>query len=172
MITGKLTAGIVLAALLLGAAAGWTAQGWRADAATSKVQAAQSKQGEAQAQQEQVAIETKAVQLLQHSANQQENTHVYTQKISGLESSRAADAVRIAGLQQQLRATATAHAQAASDAAACRDLADQHQRLAALATQGAGVVGEFVALVERRDAQIGALIGQVRADRTLIERSE
>lgn len=170
MITGKLTAGLVLAALLLGAAAGWTAQGWRADAAASKVHAEQSKQGEAQAQQAQAAIETKAVHLLQHGAYQQENTHVYTQKISALESSRAVDAMRIAGLQQQLRSTATAHAQAASDAAACRDLADQHQRLAALAERGAGVVGGLGGLVKKRDAQVDLLRGQIDTDSVLLGR--
>ena len=114
------------------------------------------------------ATENKAGALLEHAADQQENTHDYTQKLQTLEAGRAADAVRIAGLQRDLRAAATRHAQAAGDAAACRDLADQHQRLAALAGEGAGVVGQLVGLVERRDAQISALKGQVQADRQLL----
>ncbi|MEG0678024.1 MAG: hypothetical protein RR473_15435, partial [Comamonas sp.] len=63
---------------------------------------------------------------------------------------------------------ATRNAQLAGDAAACRDLADQHQRLAALAGEGAGVVGQLVGLVERRDAQLNALMGQVQVDRQLL----
>lgn len=47
--------------------------------------------------------------------------------------------------------------------------ADRHQRLAALAGEGAGVVGQLVALVERRDAQLSALKGQVQLDRQLLE---
>lgn len=40
---------------------------------------------------------------------------------------RAADAVRIAGLQHDIRSAATRNAQLAGDAAAYRDLADQHR---------------------------------------------
>ena len=122
----------------------------------------------AQAQQTQQATETKAAGRLQHAAAQQDNTHAYTQEIQRLEAGRTADAARIASLQHNLRTTATQHAQAASDAAACRDLADQHQRLAAHLAQGAGVVGELVHLVQQRDAQVNALMGQVQIDRTLL----
>lgn len=70
----------------------------------------------------------------------------------------------------EIRAAATRNAQLAGDAAACRDLADQHQRLAARAARGAGVVGQLVGLVELRDAQVNALKGQVQVDRDLIQR--
>lgn len=63
---------------------------------------------------------------------------------------------------------ATRNAQLAGDAAACRDLADQHQRLAALAGEGAGVVGQLVGLVVRRDAQVAALKGQLQVDLQLL----
>ncbi|WP_080747162.1 hypothetical protein [Comamonas thiooxydans] len=134
-----------------------------------KVEVAQAKQAAEIAQQSQAATEKKAVAVLEHGAAQQENTHDYTQEMARLEAGRAADAARIAGLQHDIRSAATRNAQLAGDAAASRDLADQHQRLAALAAEGAGVVGQLVGLVERRDAQVNALKGQVQVDRTLIE---
>ena len=136
----------------------------------AELESSQSKQAAAQAEQAQAATEKKAVAMLQHASGQQENTHDYTQKLAALEVGRAADAARIAGLQHDIRTAATRNAQLAGDAAACRDLADQHQRLAALAGEGAGVVGQLVGLVERRDAQVNALKGQVVVDRDLIDR--
>ncbi|MBS3018680.1 hypothetical protein DJFAAGMI_01412 [Comamonas sp. PE63] len=132
------------------------------------VEVSQSKQAAAQAQQAQAAMEIKTAGRLQHAAGQQENTHDYNRKLAALEAGRTADAARIAGLQHDIRTAATRNAQLAGDAAACRDLADQHQRLAALVGEGAGVVGQLVGLVERRDAQVNALIGQVRIDRDLL----
>ena len=155
--------------LVLAFAAGWFVNGWRIDARIARAESSQSKQAAAQAQQAQAATENKAAAVLNHAAGQQDNTHDYTQKLAVLETSRAADAARIAGLQHDIRAAATRNAQLAGDATACRDLADQHQRLAALAGEGAGVVGQLVGLVERRDAQVSALIGQVQVDRQLLE---
>lgn len=135
-----------------------------------KVETSQSKAAAAQAQKAQAATEKKAEAVVEHGAAQQENTHDYTQEMARLEAGRTADAARIAGLQHDIRSAATRNAQLASDAAACRDLADQHQRLAARAAGGAGVVGQLIGLVERRDAQVNALKGQVQADRALIGR--
>lgn len=163
------TAAIALAAgIALGGSGAWWVQSLRVGTAIALRNDQQSKQALAQAQQSQQATETKAAGRLQHAAAQQDNTHAYTQEIQRLEAGRTADAARIASLQHHLRTTATQHAQAASDAAACRDLADQHQQLAAHAAQGAGVVGELVHLVQQRDAQVNALMGQVQADRTLL----
>lgn len=134
----------------------------------AKVEVSQSKQAVANAQQAQAAIEKKAEAVVEHGAAQQENTHDYTQEMARLEAGRTADAARIAGLQHDIRGAATRNAQLAGDAAACRNLADQHQRLAALAGEGAGVVGQLVGLVERRDAQVNALKGQVQLDRQLL----
>jgi len=134
----------------------------------ARVEVSQSKQAVAQAQQAQKATESKAAGRLQHAAEQQENTHDYTRKLAALEAGRTADAARIAGLQHDIRIAATRNAQLAGDAAACRDLADRHQRLAALAGEGAGVVGELVGLVERRDAQVSALKRQVQIERRLV----
>ena len=136
----------------------------------AKVEVSQSKQAVEFAQQSQAATEAKVVAVVKHGTAQQENTHEYTQEVARLEASRAADAARIAGLQHDIRNAATRNSQLAGDAAACRDLADQHQRLAALAAEGADLVGDLVGLVERRDAQVKALKGQVQVDRALIER--
>ena len=154
--------------LVLAFAAGWLVNGWRADARIARTESAQSKQAAVQAQKAQAATENKANAVIAHGTAQQDNTHDYTQKLAALEAGRAADAARIAGLQHDIRSAATRHAQLAGDAAACRDLADQHQRLAALAAEGAGVVGQLVGLVERRDAQVNALKGQVQLDRQLL----
>lgn len=136
----------------------------------AKVETSHAKAAATQAQQSQVATENKAVAVVEHGAAQQENTHDYTQEMARLEAGRTADAARIAGLQHDIRSAATRNAQLASDAAARRDLADQHQRLAALAAEGAEVVGELVGLVEKRDAQVNMLQGQVAVDRALIDR--
>lgn len=161
----SLTMGLLL---VLAFAAGWAVNGWRADARLARAESSQSKKAQTQAQQAQAATEKKATAVLEHAEAQQDNTHDYTQQLAALEAGRTADAARIAGLQHDLRAAATRNAQLAGDAAACRDLADQHQRLAALAGEGAGVVGQLVALVERRDAQVNALKGQVQVDRQLL----
>ena len=164
------TAVIALATgIALGGSGAWWVQSLRAGAAIALRNEQQSKQALTQARQAQEATETKAAGRLQHAAEQQDNTHAYTQKIQALETGRAADAARIASLQHNLRTTATQHAQAASDAAVCRHLADQHRQLATHLAQGAGVVGELVHLVEQRDAQIGALMGQVQIDRKLLD---
>lgn len=163
------TAAIALAVgLAVGSSSAWWVQSLRADTALAKIADQQSKHALALVEQQQAATETKAANLLQHAAIQQDNTHAYTQQIQRLEAGRTADAARIASLQHNLRATATQHAQAASDAAAARNLANHYQQLATSLAEGAGVVGELVGLVEQRDAQVNALIGQVQADRKLL----
>ena len=134
----------------------------------ARVEIFQSKQAQTQAEQAQAATEKKAEAVVNHGAAQQENTHGYTQKLAKLEAGRAADAARIAGLQHDIRSTATRNAQLASDAAARRNLADQHQRLAALASEGAELVSEADGLVAKRDAQVELLRGQIAADRGLL----
>lgn len=155
--------------LVLAFAAGWLVNGWRADARIARAETSQSKQAQAQAQKAQEATEKKATAVIAHGTAQQENTHDYTQKLATLEAGRTVDAARIAGLQHDIRAAATRNAQLAGDAAACRDLADQHQRLAALAAEGAELVSEADHLVAKRDAQVELLNGQIAADRRLLE---
>lgn len=162
---------IALAAgIALGGSGAWWVQSLRAGTAIALRNDQQSKQALAQAQHSQEAAETKAAGLLRHAAGQQDNTHAYTQKIQLLEAGRTADAARIASLQYNLRSTATQHAHAASNAAACRDLANQHQQLAAHLAQGTGVVGELVYLVEQRDAQVNALKGASAVRQTAVGR--
>lgn len=135
----------------------------------AKVETSQAKQSAIQAQQTQAATEKKAEAVGNHGAAQQENTHDYTQELARLEAGRAADAARIAGLQHDIRSAATRNAQLAGDAAACRGLADQHQRLAAIAAEGASLVGDLSGLVQKRDSQVSLLRGQIAADRTLLQ---
>lgn len=136
----------------------------------AKLEASQSKMAQAQAEKAQAATENKADALLNHADNTQTNVYEYTQKITQLEAGRARDAADIASLQRSLRSTATAHAQAASDLAACRSLADRHQELAGLAARSAGVIGGAIELVEQRDAEVTLLKQQVLTERELVER--
>ena len=157
------------AALVLAFGAGWVAQGWRMGATLAKQETAQAKAAQTQTQQAQAATEKKASALLGHAGQQQENAHAYTQKIAALEAARTADADRISRLQHDIRTTATAHAQAASDAAACADLANRHQHLSTLAAEGAAVADGLVGLVQQRDAQVDALKNQLLLDRQLLD---
>ncbi len=70
----------------------------------------------------------------------------------------------------ELRCSNLPPSAAQRQACSCRGLADHLQRLAALAAEGAGVVGELGSLVNKRDAQVNALKGQVVVERGLIER--
>jgi len=135
----------------------------------AKVETLQSKEAAAQAEKAQAATEKKAEAVVEHGAAQQENTHDYTQEMARLEAGRTADAARIAGLQHDIRSAATRNAQLAGDAAACRGLADQHQRLADIVAEGAEVVGDLGSLVQKRDVQVKLLRGQITADRKLLE---
>lgn len=158
------------AALALAAAVGLQeirVRGLEVDLA--KLEASQAKTAQTQAQQAQAATENKADALLNHADNTQTNVYEYTQKITQLEAGRARDAADIASLQRSLRSTATAHAQAASDLAACRSLADRHQELAGLAARSAGVIGGAIELVEQRDAEVTLLKAQVLTERELVE---
>ncbi len=141
-----------------------------AEVAEARAKQARATHVGAQAQLAQAETTKKAGALLVHAGAQQDNTHDYTQTLKDLEVARAADAGRIAGLQRDIRAAATRNAQLAGDAAACRDLADRHEKLAARVAEGAGVVGELVGLVEVRDVQVKALKGQVATDGILLDR--
>ena len=156
---------LVVAAFLCG----WWAQGWRMSATLAKQETAQAKAAQTQTQQALGATETKANARIDHAGQQQDNTHAYTQKLRELEAARIADAGRIERLQHDLRAASTAHAQAASNAAACGNLADRHQQLAAHLAEGAGVVGGLVGVVQQRDAQVNALRKQQLIDRRLLD---
>lgn len=136
----------------------------------AKHEASQAKTAQTQAEQAQAATKKDASALLGHGQSTQTNVYEYTQKIHQLEAGRATDAARIASLQHDLRATATRQAQAASDLAACRNLADRHQELGELAARSAGVIGRSIGLVQQRDAEVTLLQKQVMTERVLVER--
>lgn len=169
MATLKLKLAAAGASLVLAFGAGWVAQGWRMGATLAKQETAQAKAAQTQTQQALVATETKASARIEHAGKQQDNTHVYTQKLRELEAARTADADRINRLQRDLRAASTAHAQAASNAAACGNLADRHQNLGTLAAEGAAVADGLIGLVQQRDAQVDALKAQLLIDRQALE---
>jgi hypothetical protein len=156
---------LVVAAFLCG----WWAQGWRMSATLAKQETAQAKAAQTQTQQALGATETKANARIDHAGQQQDNTHAYTQKLRELEAARIADAGRIERLQHDLRVASTAHAQAASNAAACGNLADRHQQLTAHLAEGTAVVAGLGGLVKERDSQAAALKAQVLTDRQLLE---
>ena len=160
-----------LLALALAAVLFWqTLRLASAEVSEAKANQALSDRIAGQAVADKVETTKKAGALLEHAGTQQENTHVYTQDLQRLQAARAADAGRIAGLQHDIRVAATRNAQLAANGAAARDLADQHEQLAARVAEGAGVVGELVGLVEVRDSQVKALRGQVAADGVLLSR--
>ena len=165
----KLALAAAGAALVLAFGAGWAVQGWRIGATLAKQEAAQAKAAQTQTQQALVATETKANARIEHAGKQQDNTHAYTQKLRELEAARIADAGRIERLQHDLRAASTAHAQAASNAAACADLANRHQHLSTLTAEGAAVADGLIGLVQQRDAQVDALKAQLLIDRQALE---
>jgi hypothetical protein len=67
------------------------------------------------------------------------------------------------------RRAATYLAQAQSNAAACRNLADRHAALDAHVVRGAGVVAGLGADLERRDAEVALLRAQIDVERALVE---
>lgn len=172
MIADKIKAyGWQLLALALAAALLWqTLRLASAEVAEAKAKQALSGHIATQAQSSQAETTKKAGALLDHAGAQQGNTYAYTQDLQRLEAARAADAGLIAGLQHDIRAAATRNAQLAANGAAARDLADQHEQLAARVAEGAEVVGELVGLVEIRDAQVIVLQGQVKVDGQFLSR--
>ena len=98
----KLKLAAIGVALVLAFGAGWAVQGWRMGATLAKQETAQAKAAQAQTQQALVATETKASARIEHAGKQQDNTHVYTQKLRELEAARIADAGRIERLQHDL----------------------------------------------------------------------
>ena len=154
----------------LGFAAAWFAQDWRlgTQLAEQKLEHATTEVSRTERTLE--AVTLNSASAAEHSSGQQENLHAYTEKISELQSARSADAAYIKRLQHDIRAAATSYAQASSDAAACRNLADQHEKLATDLAEGAGVVAELVSVVKRRDSEVELLQGQIKLDRDLLSK--
>lgn len=73
----------------------------------AQLESSQAKQAKTQAQESQAATESKAGTLLLHAAQQQSNTHDYTQKLAA---GGVGAASRIAGLQHDIRSAVTRNA--------------------------------------------------------------
>ena len=160
----------LIAAAGIGFAAAWFAQDWRLGTQLAELKLEHAAAEASRTERTLEAVTLNSTSAAEHSSGQQENLHAYTEKISELQSARSADAAYIKRLQHDIRTTATAYAQASSDAAACRNLADQHEKLATDLAEGAGVVAELVSVVRRRDSEVELLQGQIKLDRDLLSK--
>ena len=160
----------LIAAAVLGFAAAWFAQDWRLGTQLAEQKLEHVTAEASRTERTLEAVTLNSASAAEHSSGQQENLHAYTEKISELQAARSADAAYIKRLQHDIRTTATAYAQASSDAAACRNLADQHEKLATDLAEGAGVVAELVSVVRRRDSEVELLQGQIKLDRDLLSK--
>jgi predicted RNase H-like nuclease (RuvC/YqgF family) len=160
----------LIAAAALGFAVAWLAQDWRLGAKLAEQKLEQVTAEASRTEHTLEAVTLNSTSVAEHSSDQQKNLHAYTEKISELQAARSADAAHIKRLQHDIRAAATAYAQASSDAAACRNLANQHEKLATDLAEGAGVVAELVSVVRRRDSEVELLQGQIKLDRDLLSK--
>lgn len=104
-----------------------------------------------------------------HAKATQENSDAFTTSQPVRDAIARADLDRLDRLRVGAeRRAATYRAQAQSNAAACSDLADRHATLDAHVVRGANVVAGHGADLERRDAEVVLLRGQIDADRALM----
>ena len=85
----------------------WVLNGWRAGVRIACAESFHSKQVQAQTPKAQAATEIKWQQCRITFSLNRKNTHDDTKRLAALESGRAADAARIAGLRRYIRASAT-----------------------------------------------------------------
>ena len=169
-------AAALLAGLALGAAGGWSVQGWRLGAEVAQIKQERSDQ------------ETTG----QRAAREKEHEHAQAgnineaqliedlKQLAGAQARRAADASRRAAEYQRLRDNArsreaTTRAWAQAQSTARDDLADRLVTLEGHIERGVGVVEEGLAVVgrledavEQRDVEIAAQQRQIDIDRALI----
>lgn len=105
-----------------------------------------------------------------HATASRENANELLEELSRQRDAAVAAATRAERLRlDATRRSATYRAMSETGAAACRDLADRAAALDRQLAEGVAVVAELRSVVERRDAEVKALMGQVRADRALSE---
>lgn len=105
-----------------------------------------------------------------HAQATQENSDAFTTSQPARDALHRADLNRVDRMRVGAeRRAATYRAQAQSNAAACRDLADRHAALDAHVVRGSGVVAGLGADLERRDAEVVLLRKQVDTERSLLE---
>ncbi|WP_291554825.1 hypothetical protein [Comamonas sp. SCN 65-56] len=105
-----------------------------------------------------------------HATASQENANELLEELSRQRDAAVAGAARAERLRlDESRRAATYRAMSEAGAAACSALADRTTALDRQLAEGVGVVAELRGVVERRDAEVKALMGQIDADRALSE---
>jgi len=101
-----------------------------------------------------------------HAAEQQEKEHVWTQKRLAMEARARDDAAQLDRLRKRLSAyTSGGSRPGAPDTAASVDHADRLEALGRLFDESLELLVEGRQLLERRDAEVERLLGQIEADR-------
>lgn len=130
-------------------------------------QVAQDKQMREKAARE--AIEANATKQETHATASQENANELLEELSRQRDAAVAGAARAERLRlDEARRAATYRAMSETGSAACSALADRTTALDRQLAEGVGVVAELRGVVERRDAEVKALMGQITADRALL----
>ena len=105
-----------------------------------------------------------------HATASQENANELLEELSRQRDAAVASAARAERLRNDAtRRASTYRAMSEAGSAACSDLADRAAALDRQLAAGVAVVAELRGVVERRDAEVKALMGQIRADRALSE---
>ena len=105
-----------------------------------------------------------------HATASQENANELLEELSRQRDATVAGAARAERLRlDATRRSATYRSMSEAGAAACSALADRTTALDRQLAEGVGVVAELRGVVERRDAEVKALMGQIDADRALSE---
>lgn len=104
-----------------------------------------------------------------HATASQENASELLETLSRQRDAALAAATRNERLRNDAdKRAATFSAMRETDAAACRDLVDRYEALDRNTVEGIAVVDQLREVVERRDAEVKALMGQITADRALL----
>lgn len=103
-----------------------------------------------------------------HATASQENANELLEELSRQRDAALASAARHERMQHDAeKRAATFRAMRETDAATCRDLVDRYEALDRNTVEGVRVVDQLREVVERRDAEVKALMVQIDADRAL-----
>lgn len=103
-----------------------------------------------------------------HATASQENANELLEELSRQRDAAVAGAARAERLRNDAeRRSATYRSMSEAGAAACSALADRTTALDRQLTEGIAVVADLRVVVERRDAEVKAMMGQINADRAL-----
>lgn len=102
----------------------------------------------------------------QHAADQQQKDETYATKIHDLQATGAANRADAQRLRSRLATFTSSDRQPGeTDAAACQRARDRLPRVGDLLAEGVELEAESRAIIQRRDAEVGRLLDQIRIDR-------